>query len=189
MAAGENDLPNRQREEPSDTPVDYREVRLGLTAQAVSAKPQRGGLRCRSRATVEATIACSSHPCWLRTAAFQRTHRIDSSAIGSSVPANDQSLRDRALREEPRSRQRALGVLVGPALEFGHGEQAKAPAPDHAQVGLDVTLERIDAHRERGSGLGLRDSDRPNPRASFGGHGALWPIGGTSSEGMYLQLS
>jgi len=53
VSTREDDLPDRQRVEPYDRPIDDREVRLGFAVEAMFAKPLRRGLPGRPRARIK----------------------------------------------------------------------------------------------------------------------------------------
>lgn len=49
----------------------------------------------------------------------------------------------------PRTSEHGLGVLVRPALELGDRNKPKLAPTDQPQLGLNVTLERVQRHAER----------------------------------------
>jgi hypothetical protein len=48
-----------------------------------------------------------------------------------------------------RTSEHRLGALIRPPLQFGDGDEAELAPPDQPQLGLDVTLERVQRHAER----------------------------------------
>lgn len=48
----------------------------------------------------------------------------------------------------PRTTEHRLGVLVRPPLQLGDGDEPQLAPPDQPQLGLHVTLERVQRHAE-----------------------------------------
>lgn len=53
---------------------------------------------------------------------------------------------------------RSVAVLAEPAFEFGDRDKSKLAPPHEPKLGLDVALEGVDRHAERGSSLGPSQS-------------------------------
>src|SRR6188474_1196206 len=66
--------------------------------------------------------------------------------------------------------ERPLSVPLQPPLQLAYGNQPHAPSPYQTQLRLRMPFEAVEAHPERGGGLGSRERDAGNRRAELAGH-------------------